>query len=130
MALYHAGKSDVIEEAPVGAVAGTQVVRNGGDVTLTGSALMLKRALRASETLAGEGISTEVIDMRAIYPSTWRPSMIWPPSWRNIPSMISKRRSRGCPPPPDIPLPFARELEAAYLPEGARICDAVRKLTK
>jgi pyruvate dehydrogenase E1 component beta subunit len=45
-----------------------RVVRPGVDVTLIAFSLMVERALRAAETLAGEGIEAEVIDLRTIRP--------------------------------------------------------------
>jgi 2-oxoisovalerate dehydrogenase E1 component len=44
------------------------VVREGRDVTVVALALMVQRTLEASERLAGQGISVEVIDPRTISP--------------------------------------------------------------
>jgi pyruvate dehydrogenase E1 component beta subunit len=44
------------------------VVREGSDVTIVAIGWMLGRALAAAETLAGEGISAEVIDPRTLAP--------------------------------------------------------------
>ena len=44
------------------------VVRKGGHVTITAFSLMVERALKAAEALAGEGIEAEVIDLRTIRP--------------------------------------------------------------
>jgi 2-oxoisovalerate dehydrogenase E1 component len=52
-------------EIPFGQAA---VVRAGKDVTVVALALMLHRALEASETLATEGISVELIDPRTVAP--------------------------------------------------------------
>ncbi|HMR30489.1 MAG TPA: pyruvate dehydrogenase complex E1 component subunit beta [Geminicoccaceae bacterium] len=45
-----------------------RVVRKGAHVTITAFSLMVERALKAAETLAGEGIEAEVIDLRTIRP--------------------------------------------------------------
>ena len=45
-----------------------EVVREGSDVTVVGSLLMVHRALEASGTLAVEGIDAEVIDLRSLRP--------------------------------------------------------------
>jgi transketolase len=44
------------------------VLREGKDVSLIGSGLMVSRCLEAAESLAGEGISAEVINMSSIKP--------------------------------------------------------------
>jgi 2-oxoisovalerate dehydrogenase E1 component len=44
------------------------VLRPGSDVTVVALALMARHVLKAAETLAGEGISVEVIDPRTIAP--------------------------------------------------------------
>jgi acetoin:2,6-dichlorophenolindophenol oxidoreductase subunit beta len=50
---------------PIGKAA---VRREGSDVTIVASAIMVHRALEAAETLAGEGIAAEVIDLRSVRP--------------------------------------------------------------
>ncbi|MCE9529692.1 MAG: dehydrogenase E1 component subunit alpha/beta, partial [Planctomycetes bacterium] len=52
-------------EIPFGQAA---VVREGNDVTVVALALMVHRVLKACETLAGEGISVELIDPRTVAP--------------------------------------------------------------
>jgi len=52
-------------EIPFGEAA---VVREGKDVTVVALALMMQRALKASETVAAEGISVELIDPRTVAP--------------------------------------------------------------
>jgi acetoin:2,6-dichlorophenolindophenol oxidoreductase subunit beta len=50
---------------PIGKAA---IRREGGDVTIVASAIMVHRTLEAAEKLAGEGISAEVIDLRSVRP--------------------------------------------------------------
>ena len=45
-----------------------KVVRAGTDVTITAFSIMVGKAMQAAETLAGEGISAEVIDLRTLRP--------------------------------------------------------------
>jgi 2-oxoisovalerate dehydrogenase E1 component len=52
-------------EIPFGEAA---VMREGKDVTVVALALMVQRALKASETLAAEGVSVELIDPRTVAP--------------------------------------------------------------
>ena len=42
--------------------------REGGDVTVVASAMMVHRALEAAESLAEQGIAAEVIDLRSVRP--------------------------------------------------------------
>lgn len=42
--------------------------REGRDVTIVATSLMVTKALKAAETLAGEGIEAEVIDLRTVRP--------------------------------------------------------------
>ena len=152
MALYHAGRAEVAEEAPNAPIPGSAVVREGEDVTLIGSALMLKRALRAADALAKQGVSAEVIDLRSIYPLELDPILASvAKTGRAI--LLSEAVGRGASindlaaqlaehafgdlqapiirlTAPDIPTPFARELEAAYVPDEARICAAAMQILK
>lgn len=61
-------KGHVPEEhymVPIGKAA---VMREGRDVTVVASAIMVHKALEAAELLSGEGIEVEVIDLRSIRP--------------------------------------------------------------
>ncbi|WP_419908268.1 alpha-ketoacid dehydrogenase subunit beta [Hoeflea sp.] len=150
MALYHAGKAEVREEAPATPIPGSRVARQGADVTLVGSALMLKRALRAADALEKQGISAEVIDLRSIYPldldpilksvaKTGRVLLLSEAIGRgasinDLAAQLAERAFDDLKAPvmrltaPDVPTPFARELEAAYLPDETRICAAAMQL--
>jgi pyruvate dehydrogenase E1 component beta subunit len=44
------------------------VIRNGSDVTVVSFGKILKEALKAADTLSGQGISLEIIDLRTIRP--------------------------------------------------------------
>lgn len=50
---------------PIGRAA---IRRDGTDLTIVATSIMVHKALEAAETLAGEGISAEVIDLRTIRP--------------------------------------------------------------
>ena len=47
------------------------VRREGKDVTIIATLLMMHRSLQAAELLAREGISAEVIDPRSLVPFDW-----------------------------------------------------------
>jgi transketolase len=53
------------EDFPIG---GSKVVREGDDVTIVGAGITLHEALKAADTLAGEGVSARVIDLYSVKP--------------------------------------------------------------
>ena len=53
------------EDFPVG---GSRTLREGDDVTLIGAGITLHEALKAAETLAGDGIEARVIDLYSVKP--------------------------------------------------------------
>ena len=68
-ALYRRIKEHVSEDpqllVPIGAAA---VKRTGDDVTIVTYGAMVHKALEAAESLAGRGVSVEVVDLRTVYP--------------------------------------------------------------
>ena len=107
-------------------------------------------ALEAAETLAGEGIEAEVIDLRSLRPldadavlaSVEKTNRLvtveegWPFAGigAEIAALVMERafdmldapvgRVSGA----DVPMPYAANLEAATLPNAANIADAVRRV--
>src|SRR6186713_332898 len=63
-----ADKADVPDGELVQPLGEAKVLREGTDATVVALAAMVPRALAAAETLAGEGISLEVIDLRTLVP--------------------------------------------------------------
>jgi pyruvate dehydrogenase E1 component beta subunit len=126
------------------------VRREGTDVTIIGTLLMMHRALQASETLAAEGISAEVIDPRSLVPFDWdlvktsvmktsRAVIVEEGPKRGgwsaeIAATLAETMSDYLTAPvtrvasPDIPVPFAPPMENYYRPDAKRIVEAVRKL--
>lgn len=152
MALYHAGKAEVSDDddfvIPLGQAA---IVREGRDVTIVASALMVKRALAAANELAKDGIDAEVVDLRTIVPldtetiltsvrKTGRLVVVSEAiktggSMNEVVSVAAEEAFAQLKAPivrvgpPSIPVPFHRELEKAYLPDTNRIRDAVLRVT-
>jgi pyruvate dehydrogenase E1 component beta subunit len=63
-----ADKADVPDGELLDTLGTARVVREGTDATVVALAAMVPRSLAAAETLAGEGISLEVIDLRSLVP--------------------------------------------------------------
>ncbi len=125
-------------------------VREGTDVTLVALAAMVPVAAEAAEQLAGEGTSCEVLDLRTLYPldaeavlsSVSKTSRLViveenprPCGWgAEVSSIVAEHalfdldgpiiRVAGEP----VPIPFAANLEAAAIPDVARVVAAVRSL--
>lgn len=127
-----------------------RLCRAGQDVTIVTCGLMVGFCERVADKLAQEGIGCDVIDLRTTSPldeeaildsvevtgrlivvdeSTPRCSIA-----TDIVSLVSEKAfsSLKAPPvmvtPPHTPVPFARELESAYLPSTDKIEAAVRKI--
>ncbi len=124
--------------------------RAGEDVTIVSSGLLLGFCEAVADKLAGEGIGCDVIDLRTTSPLdeeaildsvevTGRFLIVdeAPPRCglaADICALVANKAfaSLKAPPeavtPPHTPIPFARELESAYLPSAEKIEAAVRKL--
>ena len=55
-------------DAHIAEIGKAAVLREGADVTIVATLLMVDRALRAADELAAEGIDAEVIDLRWLRP--------------------------------------------------------------
>jgi 2-oxoisovalerate dehydrogenase E1 component len=66
--LYRSGRQAVPDERYELPIGRAKVVRKGTDVTLVTYGGMVPVSLRAADGVAAEGIDTEVIDLRTIYP--------------------------------------------------------------
>lgn len=124
--------------------------RAGNDVTIVSSGLLLGFCEVVADKLAAEGIGCDVIDLRTTSPLdeeaildsvevTGRLIVVdeAPPRCglaADICALVSYKAfaSLKAPPqavtPPHTPIPFARELESAYLPSADKIEAAVRRV--
>jgi pyruvate dehydrogenase E1 component beta subunit len=151
--IVHEHKLLYLNQAPVrrGAVAEVgraSVEREGADVTIVATMLMVHRALQAASLLEDEGISAEVIDLRWIRPldlATVAESVektgrlvVAEEQWHDAgwgATLISRLTMAGtsmsAPPravslPDDLLIPYAPPLEDQVLPSAERIADEVR----
>jgi len=127
-----------------------RIVREGKDVTIVTYSIAVGLALEAAETLAGEGIDAEVIDLRTLRPldkeavltSLAKTNRLviaeegWPTCSISSEIMaicmedgfdhLDAPVLRVC--NEDVPLPYAANLEALALIDAGRIAEAVRKV--
>jgi pyruvate/2-oxoglutarate/acetoin dehydrogenase E1 component len=124
--------------------------RAGRDLTLITYGGSLGKSLAAAELLAGEGIEAEVIDLRTLRPldddtvlssvRKTRRALVVDEGWRTgslageIVARIAELAFYDLDAPParvcsaEVPIPYARHLEEAALPQIADIVAAARKL--
>jgi len=128
-----------------------RIVRPGKDVTIVSYSIGVGLALEAAETLAGEGIDAEVIDLRTLRPldtatvltslaKTNRLVVVeegWPVCSiaSEIMAVCMEQGFDDLDAPvlrvtnEDVPLPYAANLEKAALIDAARVVAAVKKVT-
>jgi len=148
--LYRRIKAEVPDEDYTVPIGKAEVKRQGDDITVVAYGMMLHVALEAAETLAKEGISLEVIDLRTILPldketifnsvKKTSKALILHEDTRTggvgaeIAALLSDELFEYLDGPivrvtaPDTPVPFAPTLEAEYLPNIEKLVSAVRRL--
>ena len=144
-----ATKEDVPEGEIVDRLGIARVVREGGDATVVALGAMVHTALRAAERLAGDGISTEVIDVRSLVPldtrtildSVARTSRLFTVEenprlcgWgAEIVSIVAEEGFWNLDAPlvrittPHVPLPSAAALEDLAIPSVQRVVETVKQ---
>jgi pyruvate/2-oxoglutarate/acetoin dehydrogenase E1 component len=146
-------KMEVPDGEHVEPLGKAKVLREGNDVTLIALAAMVPRALKAAETLAGQGISATVVDVRSLVPldtqtllrESARTGRVYTIEenprlcgWgAEVLSIVQEEAFDSLKQPitrittPHVPLPAADQLEDAVVPSVARIIEEVRgKLRK
>ncbi len=146
---HHPAVPDGAFTVPIGRAA---VVRPGSDVTLATLSLSVEHALEAAGTLAAEGISVEVVDLRSVVPldadtvagsaaRTGRLLVVDEDylsfglsaelTLRVIERLgLSGLRQVERLALPDVPIPAARSLEEAVMPGPAAIMARLRQMAK
>jgi pyruvate dehydrogenase E1 component beta subunit len=150
MALYHGQRDAIPDEDFVIPLGRAEVKRPGRDVTLVASGAMVRKALAAAQGLARDGIEVEVVDLRSIVPldeatilesvhrtgralvvqETIRSggstaevaALIGAHCWRELKAPVGRLGTQV------VPMPFARSLERAAVPDEAAITQALREL--
>jgi pyruvate dehydrogenase E1 component beta subunit len=148
--LIYGRSFDVPEGDHVVQIGKARTMRSGTDVTIVSYSIGVGMALEAAETLAGEGIEAEVIDLRTIRPLD-RAAVLaslaktnrmvvaeegWPTCGvaAEIIALCMEEGFDHLDAPvmrvcnEDVPLPYAANLEKLALIDAARIAEAVRKV--
>jgi acetoin:2,6-dichlorophenolindophenol oxidoreductase subunit beta len=133
----------------VGVIGEAAIVRPGTDVTLVSAMRTLHECLAAAETLAGEGVECEVIDLRTLRPldtvtilrsvektnrllvveegprtGGWAAEVLATVAQEGLGDLDDARRLTT----PDHPIPYSPPLEDAFVPGADAIAAAVRSM--
>ena len=125
--------------------------REGTDVTIIGTLLMMHRSMQAAQELEKEGISAEVIDPRSLVPFDWdtvkasvektgrvvivEESPKHAGIGAEIAATLAEEYSEYLIAPikrvaaPNTPAPFSPPMEKFYVPSVNKIIDSVRQVT-
>jgi acetoin:2,6-dichlorophenolindophenol oxidoreductase subunit beta len=147
--LYDQARDDVPEEAYAIPFGEASVIREGDDVTIVGLARMVHVAREAAGLLQEAGISCEIIDPRTISPldeetilesvrKTGRLVVVdeaYPRCniGKEVAAIVAMKAFADLKSPievvspPHVPVPFAPELEDAFIPSAAKVAEAVRR---
>jgi 2-oxoisovalerate dehydrogenase E1 component beta subunit len=150
--LYRRLKEDVPEGDHVVPIGKARVARPGKDVTILTYAAMLQVALEAAEAAASDGIEVEVVDLRTLLPldedaileSAARTGkvMVLHEATRTggpggeIAALVAERAFEHLDAPvlrvapPDTPVPYSPPLEEYFLPNAAKVGEAIRALAR
>ena len=132
-------------ELPIGKA---RTVREGSDVTLVGISRMTQVCLEAADALAADGIDAEVVDLLSVFPidydhiaasvqKTHRMIVVDEDTptcsvAADIAATIGEEAFDYLDAPimrvqaPHTPVPYARNLELAYIPDASRVAQTVR----
>jgi pyruvate/2-oxoglutarate/acetoin dehydrogenase E1 component len=131
----------------VGELGRAAVVRPGGDLTLVSSMRLLHECLAAAETLAGDGVDCEVVDVRTLRPldvptvvrsvektnrlvvveegprGGWAGELLAAVTEEALGDLDDAWRITT----PDHPIPYSPPLEDAFMPGAEAIARAIRE---
>lgn len=149
MGLYHGVRDEIPQGDVVVPLGEARLAREGRDATVVAMGAMVRRAQLAAEALAKEGIEVEIVDLRCIVPldktrilasvaKTGRlvvvtESMKFCGSGSEIAALVAEEGFRFLKAPiervatPNVPIPFARNLEKMIIPDEIAIATAVRR---
>jgi 2-oxoisovalerate dehydrogenase E1 component beta subunit len=148
--LYRRLKDDVPEGDHVVPIGKARVARPGKDLTILTYAAMLHVALEAAEAAAKDGVEVEVVDLRTLLPldedailasaAKTGKVMVLHEATRTggpggeIAALVAERAFEHLDAPvmrvapPDTPVPYSPPLEEYFLPNAAKVGEAIRAL--
>jgi pyruvate/2-oxoglutarate/acetoin dehydrogenase E1 component len=148
--LVYDRKEEVPDEEYLIPFGKARVHREGDDVTIWGTFLMVHKAIEAADELAKQGISAEVIDPRTLVPldkktlldsvkKTGRLVLVTEETktgatTAEIAAIVQEEAFDWLDAPikrvnaPDTPVPFSPPLEQVFIPDKDRIISAVREI--
>lgn len=148
--LVYDKKEEVPDEEYLIPFGQAKVRREGADVTIWGTFIMLHKALEVAEELQKEGISVEVIDPRTLVPldkktliesvkKTGRLVLVTEETktgatTAEIAAIVQEEAFDWLDAPikrvnaPDTPVPFSPPMEDYFIPDNKRIAQAVRDI--
>jgi len=148
--LYRRIKADVPEERFTVPIGKARLHREGDDVSVITWGAMVHTATEAAEQLDGEGISTEIVDLRSVLPwdrdavlvsvrKTSKALVLHEDTHTGgfgaeIAATIAEEAFEDLDGPvrritaPDSPVPFSPTLEKAYIPQVEDVATGIREL--
>lgn len=148
--LYRRIKEDLPEGEYTVPIGKAHVFREGTDLSVITYGAMVHTAAEAAGTLAAEGISMEIVDLRTLLPldeatvlasvrKTSRAMLLHEDTMTGglggeLAARIAERAFEYLDAPvvriaaPDTPVPFSPPLEEAFLPNAAKVAEAARRL--
>ena len=148
--LYRRLKEEVPEGDYTTPIGEARIARAGDDVSIVTYGAMVHASLEAAATVAPEGISVEVLDLRTLLPMD-RDRILQSVRKTGRALIVHEATKTGGPggeiaaliaehafsdldapivrvAPPDTPVPYSPPLEEFFLPNASKIADAVRAL--
>jgi 2-oxoisovalerate dehydrogenase E1 component beta subunit len=146
--LYRRLKEDVPEGDYVTPIGEARLAREGDDVSIITYGAMVHAATEAADLVSQEGVSVEILDLRTLLPmdrnriletvrKTGRALIVHEPTKTGGPggeiaALIAEHAFSDLDAPvvrvapPDTPVPYSPPLEEFFLPNAAKIADAIR----
>jgi pyruvate dehydrogenase E1 component beta subunit len=150
--LYFTAKGEVMGPDYLTPIGKADVKRSGKDITIVAISRTVYEALKAAEELEHEGINVEVLDMMTVQPMDYdtleksvqktgrllvaEDSVKTGGLSSEISAHVAESMIDYLQAPiarvnsPPMPVPFAKELERAYMVSGSKIAEAARSLMK
>lgn len=149
--LYRSIKGEVPDQDVIVPIGQAAVARPGEDLTIIAYGLMFHESLKAAETLAKEGVSVEVVDLRTLAPldrdtilasvkKTGKALIVHEDNLTGglggeIAALIAQEAFEHLDGPitrlagPDVPaMPFSHPMQDFFMPNAEKIAAAVRRL--